>query len=89
MYMCGMCCSAPGITNTSGCWMTPAFQLHLSRVDQVAPQGPAAALLAGIRFPAALADKKQQQAAAVDDLLRDLVETASVGVVAAGAVKSS
>jgi hypothetical protein len=66
-----VCCA--GITNTSGSWITPAFQLHLSRVDQVLPQGPAAAL-AGMRFPAALADKKQQQrhGAVVNDLLQDL-----------------
>lgn len=29
-----------GITNTSGAWVTPAFQLHLSKLDVVEPRPP-------------------------------------------------
>jgi len=39
--------------------MTPGFQLHLSKVDQVSPKPPAA--LAGMRFPAQLAQHRPQQ----------------------------
>lgn len=49
-----------GISNNTGAWITPGFQLHLSKVDQVSPKPPAA--LAGMRFPAALAACRQQVA---------------------------
>jgi hypothetical protein len=49
-----------GISNSTGAWITPGFQLHLSKVDQVSPKPPAA--LIGMRFPAALAACRQQVA---------------------------
>ena len=46
-----------GISNSAGAWITPGFQLHLSKVDQVPPRPPAA--LAGMRFPVALSQHRQ------------------------------
>lgn len=48
-----------GISNSYGAWITPGFQLHLSKVDQVSPKPPA--VLAGMRFPVALAQHKPPQ----------------------------
>ncbi|KIY91824.1 hypothetical protein MNEG_16139 [Monoraphidium neglectum] len=67
-----------GITNTCGAWITPGFQLHLSRLDELRPRGAAgggggaAAALPGLRLPALLAERRQQAAAEAGDLLSDL-----------------
>jgi len=49
-----------GITNTSGAWITPAFQLHVSRLDEMRGRGrgAAAAQVAGLRLPALLAERR-------------------------------
>lgn len=52
---------AAGISNAAGAWITPGFQLHLTKLDQLSPKPPAA--LAGMRFPVALAEHRQQQPA--------------------------
>jgi hypothetical protein len=63
VFTCKLCvllwtAIATGISNSSGAWITPGFQLHLSKVDQVSPKLPVA--LAGMRFPAALAQHRSQ-----------------------------
>jgi dual specificity phosphatase 12 len=60
--------SLPGITNTAGGWVTPAFQLHLSRLDEMRPRGggpggpggPGG--VPGLRLPALLAERRRQAA---------------------------
>jgi hypothetical protein len=46
------CQTPPGITNTQGAWVTPAFQLHHSKVDAMEPR-PAAQMRTPLGRPAA------------------------------------